>query len=180
MASAGQHGQAQGDGPLGLDSSTMIAMGGFILGFGSLVLILTWDVPLLTMMCLPTAIIPGTAALAWGFVVRRKEQAVQGLAEFLSTKRRIPMNTIASSIGRNRMDMERLLGKAERRGLISGVVDSSTDEWISQDAIGKQVFVAQCASCGGQVNKWVFPEEFVQCPYCGAGITSVAKPPTTR
>ena len=180
MASAARRGADQGDGPLGLDSSTMIAMGGFVLGFGSLVLILTWEVPLLTMMCLPTAIVPGAAALAWGFVVRRKEQAVQGLAEFLSTKRRIPMDTIATSIGRNRMEMERLLGKAERRELVAGVVDRSTDEWVSQEAIGKQVFVAQCASCGGQVNKWVFPEEFVQCPYCGAGVTSLPRPPATR
>jgi hypothetical protein len=166
-----------GEGPLGLDSSTLIAMGGFVLGFATIVVLLTGALGGLDVMayiCVPGGIIPGAVALTWGFVIRQKEQRVQEFAEWLSTKRRIPMDDIARSIGRNRMEMERLLGKAERRGLVRGVVDRSSDEWVSEDAIGKQVFVAQCPSCGGQVNRWMFPEEYAQCPYCGAGVTTAS------
>lgn len=173
-----------GDGPLGLDSSTLIAMGGFVLGFATIVVLLGTGIaegpPILAYICVPGGIVPGAVALAWGFALRRKEQKVQGFAEWLSTKRRIRMDDIATSIGKNRMEMERLLGRAERRGLVKGVVDRSADEWVSQEAIGKQVFIAQCPSCGGQVNRWMFPEERAQCPYCGAAVTTAPTMTATR
>lgn len=180
MAAPNRSRPAEGDGPLGLDSSTLIAMGGFVLGFATIVVLLTGGLDVMMFICVPGGIVPGAVALAWGLVIRRKEQRVQEFGEWLSTKRRIPMDDIARSIGRNRMEMERLLGKAEHRGLVKGVVDRSTDEWVSEDAIGKQVFVAQCPSCGGQVNRWMFPEEHVQCPYCGAGVTTASTLPAAR
>jgi hypothetical protein len=161
-----------GDGPLGLDSSTLIAMGGFVLGFATIVVLLTGGLAVMAFICVPGGIVPGAIALGWGLFLRRKEQKVLEFAEWLSTKRRIRMDDIATSIGKNRMDTERLLGKAERRGLIKGVVDRSTDEWVSEDAIASQVFVSRCPACGGQVNRWVLPGERALCPYCQQSVTS--------
>ena len=70
------------------DAMTLLFIGGFLLGFGLLVLGLMVFVapevfPLIGSMCLPTMIIPGIVLLAWGVIAWRAERRLEDFASWL-------------------------------------------------------------------------------------------------
>jgi len=74
---------------------------------------------------------------------------------------------MAQRIGKTRFETEKLLGEALDDGLVKGVIDRSSDEFVVQErAAGQEHFVGACPNCGGNVDTWFFPEERVTCPYC--------------
>jgi len=158
------------------DAMTLLFIGGSILGFGAVMLgmlsFLAMDLfPLFGGMCIPGLILPGAVLLAWGVVAWRRERRLEEFASWLRAHRREKMDTLAQRLGTNRYGMELLLGKAIEKGLVKGVVDRSTDEFVCLQAAGSQVFVGKCPQCGGDVNRWAFPEERFTCPYCEQSVT---------
>ncbi len=149
------------------DSIVYFAMGGFALFFGLFFLVVLRDIPLFTYLCGPIAIIPGTIAIALGVKQWRREQAVIEFASWVKSQRRINMDLMATRIGRTRFETEKLLGEAIDDGLVKGVIDRSTDDFVVQERMdGQAHFIGTCPNCGGNVNRWYFPEERATCPYC--------------
>ena len=172
----------EGGGPLGLDASTMMAAGGFVMGFGLIVVLLTISLtPILAYICVPGGVIPGAIALLLGIIEYRREKQLKAFATWLQTYRRIRMDELARKVGKTPMETERLLNRAIELKYVSGVVDRATDEFVLASAEKQQVFVERCPHCGGVVNRWAFPEERFPCPYCNVAVEvpSNAPPVTT-
>lgn len=168
-------GPLKGSGPLGLDGTTMMLLGGFILLFGMFPLAFLWFEPMFLFLCLPTTILPGAVVLGWGALVYRREQHLAEFAAWLKAYRREKMNELAARYGKSRYEFEQLLGKAIDRGLVKAVIDRAADEYVSKEVEEPTVFVTNCPWCGGEVNKWAFPEERFTCPYCERAVTAHAE-----
>jgi hypothetical protein len=78
---------------------------------------------------------------------------------------------MAQRLGRTRFETEKLLGRAIGEGLVTGAIDRTTDEFVSREAVKQEHFVGRCPACGGNVDRWYFPEERVTCPYCERAVT---------
>jgi len=167
-------GPMKGGGPLGLDGTTMMLLGGFVLLFGMFPLAFLWFETTFVVLCLPTTILPGAVVLAWGAIVYRREQHLAEFASWLKAYRREKVDELARRYGKSRYEFERLLGKAIDRGLVNAVIDRSADEYVSKDVEAPTIFVGRCPECGGDVNKWAFPEEMWTCPYCSQSVTTHA------
>lgn len=171
----------EGGGPLGIDASTMLAVGGFFLVFGLIVVGLTFTLtPILMYICVPAGIVPGAIAVVWGFVEYRREKHLEEFATFLKAYRRISMDDLAKRVGMSRLDAERHLARAIDLGYVEGVVDRTTDEFVIKSAEAEQVFIERCPKCGGDVKKWAFPQERVTCPYCDYAISAPAPVAATQ
>ncbi len=175
----------EGGGPLGMDASTLLAMGGFVLGFGLIVVLLTFPfTPILAYICIPGGIVPGAIAVLLGLIEYHRERQLKEFATWLRTYRRIRMDELARKVGRTPMEAERLLNRAIELKYVAGVVDRSTDEFVLAEAERQQVFVERCPHCGGVVNRWAFPEERFACPYCNVGVdvppATASAPPAPR
>ncbi len=165
-----------------MDATTMLAMGGFVTGFGSIVVLLTIPMtPILAYICVPGGILPGAIALLFGVVEWHREKQLKEFSTWLQTYRRIRMDELARKVGKTPMETERLLNRAIELKYVVGVVDRATDEFVLASAERQQVFVERCPHCGGVVNRWAFPEERFPCPYCNVAVevpaTSAAAPP---
>lgn len=157
------------------DSVVYFAMGGFALFFGLFFLVFLWDIPLFVYLCGPITIIPGVIAIALGVMQWRRERALIEFANWAKSQRRIRVDLMAQRIGKTRYETEKLLGEAIDSGLVKGVIDRSADEFVIQDrAAGQEHFVGPCPNCGGNVDKWYFPEERVTCPYCDRAVMTPA------
>jgi len=160
-------------GILQLPAIAYFSMGGFALFFGLFFLVFLWDIPLFLYLCGPITVIPGVVAIALGIRQWRRERAVVDFADWIKSQRRIKMDVMASRIGKSRYETEKLLGEAIDAKLVKGVIDRSADEFVLQEeTTGQQVFVAKCPNCGGDVNRWAFPEEVWTCPYCERAVTT--------
>ncbi len=73
---------------------------------------------------------------------------------------------LSQRTGITRAATERLLARSVERGLVRGLFDGASDAFVLLEAVGRQVFVERCPQCGGQVQRWCFPEERIACPYC--------------
>ncbi len=157
------------------DATTYFAMGGFALFFGLFFLVFLWEIPLFLYLCGPITITPGTIAVVLGVRQWRREQAVIEFATWAKSQRRIQMDVMAQRIGKTRFETEKLLGEAIDAGLVNGVIDRSADEFVVEGrAGGQEHFVGRCPSCGGNVDRWFFPEERLICPYCERAVTAPA------
>lgn len=158
-----------------LDSIVYFAMGGFALFFGLFFLVFLWDIPLFMYLCGPITIIPGVIAVALGVMQWRRERAVIEFANWAKSQRRIKMDLMAQRIGKTRYETEKLLGESIDAGLVKGVIDRSADEFVVQEMVAGQAhFVGACPNCGGNVDRWYFPEERVTCPYCDRVVATPA------
>ncbi len=167
----------EGGGPLGMDATTLLAIGGFVLGFGLIVVLLTFSfTPILAYICIPGGVLPGAIAVLFGVVEWHREKALKEFATWLQTYRRIRMDELARKVGKTPMEAERLLNRAIELKYVAGVVDRSTDEFVLAEAEKQQVFVERCPHCGGVVNRWAFPEERFPCPYCNVAVEVPAAP----
>ena len=156
---------------LGLDAWVYLVMGGFFLVFflfpfsaiGS-------SVPELTWVCLFGGVVPSAGIVLYGAYRWAVERHVRALAAMAQTYRRIKLDEFARRAGTTRLKSDQGLAQAVKRGYVKGFVDRASDEFVVQEAVAQQVFVAKCPTCGAQVDRWAFPEERFPCPYCGAGI----------
>jgi len=163
--------EPQGGGPLGLDAATMLAAGGFVLVFGVIVVGMTITLtPILAYICVPGGILPGAIALLFGVVEYRREQRLKEFATWIRAYRRIRMDDLAKKVGKPPVEAERLLARAIDLGYVQGVIDRSTDEFVLEGTERQQVFVETCPNCGGNVDRWAFPEERFPCPYCDQAV----------
>jgi hypothetical protein len=151
---------------LDLDPIAYFAMGGFALFFGLFFVVLLYDIPLFLYLCAPITIIPGVVAIALGVRQWRRERTLVEFANWARSQRRIKMDVMAQRIGKTRFETETLLGRALEERLVKGAIDRTTDEFVSEDAVKQEHFVGACPNCGGNVDRWYFPEERVTCPYC--------------
>ncbi len=163
--------EPEGGGPLGMDASTLLAIGGFVFGFALVVVLLTIALtPILAYICVPGGILPGGIGLLLGAVEWRREKQLKEFTALLGRYRRIRTDELATKLGKTPMETERLLTRALELKYVAGVVDRSTGEFVLRDAETQQVFVERCPHCGGVVNRWAFPEERFPCPYCNVAV----------
>jgi len=154
------------------DAIVYFAVGGFAMFFGLFFLVFLWDVPALVYLCGPITIIPGVVAILLGVRQWRHEQILLEFGNWAKSQRRIKMDLMAQRIGKTRFETEKLLGEALDGGLVKGVIDRSSDEFVVQERETAQAhFVGACPNCGGNVDAWYFPEERVTCPYCERVVT---------
>jgi DNA-directed RNA polymerase subunit RPC12/RpoP len=128
------------------------------------------SVPELTWVCLFGGVVPSGGVVLYGAYRWGVERHLRALAALAQTYRRIKLDEFARRAGTTRLKSDRALAQAVKRGYVKGSVDRTSDEFVVQEAVAQQVFVAKCPTCGAQVDRWAFPEERVLCPYCGAGI----------
>ena len=107
---------------------------------------------------------PGVVLLYYGWKARRTEEVLVDFTTRVRMYRRIGLDDLARLFGRTRPDIEKLLAQAIDRGLLNGVVDRASNEFVLRETFGQQVFVEKCPSCGGRVGRWSFPEERFTCP----------------
>jgi len=150
---------------LQLDPIAYFAMGGFALFFGLFFLAFV-PVQELLFLCLPITFIPGVVGIVLGIRAWRHERLVLDFSNWIRSHRRIKMDDMAQRLGRTRFETEKLLGEAFERRLVRGVIDRATDEFVSGEATGQQLFVGRCPNCHGEFSQWYFPEERFKCPYC--------------
>ena len=161
----------QGSSILQLPSIAFFAIGGFAMFFGLFFLVFLGDVQSLSYVCGPIAIVPGVISILLGIVQWRHERVVLAFANWARSQRRIKMDVMAQRIGRTRFETEKLLGGAIDAGLVKGVIDRPSDEFVAQDGDeGRAHFVGKCPNCGGSVDAWHFPEERITCPYCDRAV----------
>ncbi len=167
--------EPKGGGPLGLDAATMLAVGGFVLVFGVIVVGMSIALtPILAYICVPGGIIPGAIALGLGVIEYRREKQLKEFATWIRTYRRIRIDDLARKVGKPPIEAERLLAQAIDLGYVQGVIDRSTDEFVLEGTERQQVFVEKCPHCGGSVDRWAFPEERFPCPYCDQAVEVTA------
>src|SRR2546430_12557282 len=126
--------------------------------FGLFFVVFLRDVPELLYLCGPVTIIPGTIAIVLGVRQWHREQAVIEFANWAKSQRRIKMDVMAQRIGKTRFETEKLLGEALDDGLVKGVIDRSSDEFVVQErAAGQEHFAGACPNCGGNLETLLFP-----------------------
>ncbi|MGQ0797136.1 MAG: PCI domain-containing protein [Methanobacteriota archaeon] len=165
-----------------MDSEVYLLPGGFVLGMAVMMILLTNATgagSVLAALCVPIGVVPGAIAVGYGLIVRsweskarKYEEALRALAAYVKPYRRIPLNDLAANTGRTRMQAEQMLGDAIDRGYLRGVIDRSAQEFVVQEAVPHQVLVERCPHCGGDVNRWSFPEESFTCPYCDRAVAA--------
>ena len=165
------------DSILEMDAFVYLMMGGFILVFSLMTLALTGFLSFLLWLCVVIGIAPSTIVLLYGVYRWSVERHLRALAAMAQTYRRIKLDEFARRAGRTRLETERQLAKAVDHGYVKGFVDRTSDEFVVQEAVAQQVYVATCPTCGARVDRWAFPEERFPCPYCSAGILIPAASP---
>lgn len=163
---------AAASGLMRFDSIVYFSMGGFALFFGLFFLVFLWDIPLFVFLCGPITVIPGVIAVTLGVLRWRREHALIEFANWVKSHRRIKMDVMADRIGKSRFETEKLLGEALDSDLVKGVIDRSADEFVSRDVAEPTIFVGRCPECGGDVNRWAYPEEVWTCPYCNQSVAT--------
>lgn len=144
--------------------------GAFMVAMGLMVVVVTGFLVFIIAFLIPFFIGPGVVMLAYGLHAHRVEAEMVDFTTRVRMYRRIKVDDLARSLGRPRPQVERLLARAIDMGLLRGVVDRATDEFVVQETVAQQVYVEVCPSCGGRVGRWAFPEERFPCPYCGHSV----------
>lgn len=153
-----------------MDASIYLLTGGFILVFTLITLAMTGFIPFLLWICVFGGVAPSATIVLYGVYRWSVERRLRALAEMARTYRRLNLDEFARRIGKSRMQMERDLARAIRHGYVKAFVDRTSDEFVVEEAIAQQVYLATCPMCGGRVDRWGFPEESFSCPYCNSGI----------
>ena len=149
----------------------MLAIGGFLCVFGLIVVSLPLVTsPILAFICVPGGVIPGAIVLGLGVIEYRRAKRLTEFATWVKTYRRISFDDLAKKLGKTPIQTERTLAQAIERGLLKGVVDRSTDEFVVQGTEAQQIFIRTCPHCGGDVERWAFPEERFTCRYCNTAV----------
>jgi hypothetical protein len=125
-------------------------------------------------LCAITGIVPGAVLLVLGWRAHLEEQSLVEFSAWIKTYRRIPLNDLAKNLGKTRFETERILARAVDRGLVGGIVDRTTDEFVVKESIGQQIFVDRCPHCGARVHRWFLPEDRLICSYCNQPILASA------
>jgi len=131
--------------------------------------------PVLTAVCVPTAFVPGAIFLLLGLRARRVARELVEFSAWVRTYRRVRLDELARKLGKTTLETERILVQVMDRGLVKGFLDRTTDEFVIQEAIVQQQFIANCPRCNADLQKQYLVGETVRCPYCNAVI--VASPP---
>lgn len=130
--------------------------------------------PVITGVCIPTALVPGLVLIVLGRRAALKEKELIEFTAWVKTYRRISLADLARKLGKPQMEAEQLLVTVVDRGLLKGFIDRSTDEFVLQDAVGQEAFLDTCPRCGANLQKRYFLGETVTCPYCQTVIASKA------
>ena len=155
---------------LEMDASIYLVAGGFVLVFTLITLAMTGFIPFLLWVCVFGGVAPSAVVVLYGMYRWSVERRLRALAAMARTYRRLKLDELARRAGETRMKAEMDLAKAVERGYVKGFVDRTSDEFVVQEAVMQQVYVATCPTCGARVDRWAFPEERFPCPYCNAGI----------
>jgi len=174
--------ETKAKGFMSLDATTLLAAGGFVLVFSLITILVPWSqgVSILAYICIPAGVVPASIALLLGVVEWRRETAAQEFAEWVNAHRRIGMEEMARQLGTTRFETEKRLADAIDRGLVKGVIDRAADEFVLAGTKSQQVFLEKCPYCGGDVNRWAFPEERFTCPYCERAVSVPVVPAAAR
>ena len=125
-------------------------------------------------LCSVTGVVPGSILLFYGWRAHKEEQSLVEFAAWIKTYRRISLDDLAKNLGKTRFETERVLANAVDRGLVQGIVDRTTDEFVVKESIGQQIFVDQCPHCGAAIHRWFLPEDRLVCAHCNQPILASA------
>jgi hypothetical protein len=125
-------------------------------------------------LCSTTGIIPGSILLLFGWQARKEERMLVAFSAWIKTYRRMPLNDLARNLGKTRFETEQVLATAVDRGLVQGIVDRTTDEFVVKESIGQQIFGEQCPHCGAAIHPWFLPEDRLICAHCSQPILAAA------
>lgn len=125
-------------------------------------------------LCSATGVVPGVILLLLGLAARKEEKMLVTFSAWVKTYRRIPLDDLARNLGKTRFDTEQVLAMAVDRGLVQGIVDRTTDEFVVQESIGQQIFVERCPHCGAAIHRWFLPEDRFICSHCNQPILAAA------
>ncbi len=136
------------------------------------------NLPVITAVCIPTALVPGILLTLLGRKASLREKELVQFTAWVKTYRRIGLRDLAAKIGKPQYETEQVLVTAVDRGLLKGFIDRSTDEFVLQEAVGQENLIETCPRCGANLQKRFFLGETVTCPYCQSVIaTQGSRPP---
>ncbi len=130
--------------------------------------------PLITGVCVPTALVPGILLLLLGRKASLREKELIQFTAWVKAYRRIGLRDLAAKLGKSQFETEQVLVAAVDRGLLKGFIDRNTDEFVSQEAVGQESVVETCPRCGANLQQRYLLGETVTCPYCHSVIASKA------
>lgn len=144
-----------------------------ITGFAGVGILFLYEV---SALCIPTTIVPGIVLLLYGWKGRRQGSSMEMFVAWVKTYRRISMTDLANKLGKPPQETERIMLDCIEKGMIQGFIDRSTNEFVLQEAAGKEHFVASCPGCGNALQRRYLDGETVVCPYCGTVIAGPSSP----
>ncbi len=127
-------------------------------------------------LCIPTTIVPGVVLVIYGWKSRRQGRDMATFAAWVKTYRRISMKDLANKLGKPPQETERIMLDCVDKGLIQGFIDRSTDEFVLQEAAGREHYIANCPGCSNSLQRRYLDGETVRCPYCGTVIAGPSSP----
>lgn len=133
-------------------------------------------IPIVGTICTAFGILPGTILIWRGLRARGLKSELVEFSSWVKTYRRISLAELARRLGKSEVETEKTLTAAIDRGMVRGIMDRTTDEFVLQEAMYQEVHVDFCPRCGGSVNRKYLSGETILCPYCG----SVIPPGSTR
>lgn len=91
----------------------------------------------------------------------------------LRTYRRIKISDIATKINKTIPETEKLVGECVRKGLITGHIDRTTNEFFTEESLDTSpINIMKCPNCGAPISTRALRGESVICDYCGTNLSS--------
>lgn len=103
-----------------------------------------------------------------------KERYTNQIIGILRTYRRIKISNVAAKINKTIPETERLIGECVRKGLITGYIDRTTNEFFTEESLDTpQTDIKKCPNCSAPISTRALRGEIIFCSYCGTNISQI-------
>jgi len=113
-------------------------------------------------------IIPGIILFRAGQRQSKEETLVRQLVSMLTSYRRMSLADMASKLGINEGEAQRLLNLAIDQQLVQGNMDRTTGEFFVSGSLQDIKKLTKCPYCGAPVEQIYHSGETAKCPSCGS------------
>jgi hypothetical protein len=131
--------------------------------------------PLFFFLCIPIPLLGGIVCMVIGLRGRKTYKEYVALADLLKAYRRIGITEIARKMQISEFEAEKRIAKVVALGLVEGYFDRFRGEFFTLAALGQELRITDCPSCGAGFEKIHLVGEHLKCSYCSNIVTSVRR-----
>jgi len=103
-----------------------------------------------------------------------KERYTNHVIGILRTYRRIKISNVAAKINKTVPETERLICEYVRKGLITGYVDRTTNEFFTEESLDTSpTYIKKCPNCSAPISTRALRGESILCSYCGTNLSPI-------